>query len=229
MRTRQVVTLAAGGTLAVAQAVLAARGAPWAVRRWLLTPPMGVLFAAALAERPRSSTGRLVTAALGLSTLGDAFLTHSTPLDEDHATTAGIASFAAAYATLTAAFWRGRPRPAEIWLAAASAASAGAVARTVWPHATGVLRPGVPVFAAVIAAMAWSAEAMALRGRFEPGVWRWAAAMAPLLVASDALVALDLFHPRFRPTPVWVDVVIRATYLAGWVLMLLLVQEERAS
>ena len=226
MRRRQVVTLAVGCALGVAQVALAAKDAPWSVRRWTLTPPMALAFVAALAERPRTTTTRMVTAALGLSAIGDAFLTDSTPLQEESATIAGIGSFAAAYATLTAAFWRGRPRRSEAWVAAASAVSATAVAATVWPHTTGVLRGGVPVFGAVIAGMVWAAESTALRNTLHPELARWAVPMAPLLLLSDALVALLLFHPRFRPAPRVLDITIRATYLAGWVLMLLLVQEE---
>ena len=226
MRRRQVVTIAAGCGLGVAQVVLTAKNAPWRVRRWTLTPPMALAFAAALAERPRTATTRLVTAALGLSAVGDAFLTDSTPARDEAATLAGIGAFAAAYATLTAAFWRGRPQLREAWIAVASAGTAAAVATTVLPHATGVMRGGVPVFGAVIASMAWAAESTALRGTIDPRVARWAVPMAPLLLLSDSLVALLLFHPRFKPAPVAADIVVRATYLAGWVLMLLLVQEE---
>ena len=219
---RIVVVLSAVAGLVLAALILA--GAPHAVVRWLETPVMAALFLAAVAARPRTRTQVLTTVALGLSALGDALLVGF--LDVVEGELIGMGAFALAYLTLTAAFWRGRPRPSEAGVALALGALGVVLCVVLWPHLSALMRVVVPVFVVVIVTMAITVTGTLVRGRFPRRVAGLAAAAGLLLVASDSVVALHMFHPAFSPTPVVTEIVNRLSYLAGWLLFLLVVQED---
>lgn len=183
-----------------------------------LTPVQKATVAAAVA----AGAGFTVAKALG-----DFFLTRPERKD-DRDTLAGMASFALAYATLGAALWRGRPTPSDATVTAGVVAWSSGVAALVWPHVASQMRPAVIGFSACIGAMAIAAGTTPGRGWFSPAVARRAAAAAAILLASDSLVGLNLFHPRWRAPSVARDLAVRLTYLAGWALMLLVVQQPAA-
>jgi hypothetical protein len=52
----------------------------------------------------------------------------------------------------------------------------------------------------------------------------WAAIGAAVIFASDAAVAFEMFFPPFSPQPPMpLQLFVRASYIAGWLLMLLIV------
>ena len=221
----QRVSVVVFGVLAVLLAAAIVVDAPDGVLRLLKTPAIVLLVLVALAARPRTPTQRLVTVALAVSALGDAFIVGFIDLPGGASRLAGIGSFALAYVVLIAAFWRGRPRPDEAWVALMFAALGGVLCWVLWPTLPDGMRMPVAVFAVIIVVMAWTTCATLGRGRFSLRISVWAASTGVLLFFSDALVALQMFHPAFTPAPLASEVTIRMTYQAGWLLMLLVVQE----
>lgn len=215
--------VAAGAGFTVAKVL----GAPKGVVRWFETPAMVAQFAAALAARPTTRTQQWATAALGLSALGDFFLTRPRR-EDDRDVLAGMASFGLAYAALAAGLARGRPTPSDAAVTAGVVAWSGGVAALLWPHVAPPMRPYVLGFSACISSMAIAAGTTPGRGWFSPTVAHQAAAASAILLASDTLVALSLFHPRWRSPSVARDLAVRLTYLAGWTLILLVVQHPAA-
>nr|NLI49663.1 lysoplasmalogenase [Propionibacterium sp.] len=217
-------TVAVFGVVAVVVAVLVLAGAPEGVVRWLKTPPIAALFVLALIARPRTPTQVLLTAALLFSTLGDAFLVGFVALPGGAGRLAGIGTFAVAYLVLVATFWRGRPRRVEARPALGYAAVALVLCVVIWPFLPGAMVIPVVVFAVIIVLMGWTTVSTVFRGAFPARVAVWVATGGALIFANDAMVALHMFHPAFDPPPAVTEAFIRSTYLAGWVLMLLVVQ-----
>lgn len=206
--------------VAVVAALLA--GAPVELLRWLETGPIVALVAAALATRPAGRLPVGLTVALALSALGDSFLTGFASVHGPVGLFAGIGTFALAYLTLTVAFVSGGPTRADLRVAWPFAAASGLACALVWPFAGG-LRPMIVAFALVITAMATSAWRTRATGVLPGRPGRWAGLGGALMLASDWVVTLKIFHPEFLPGPTASDITIRATYLAGWLLILLVV------
>lgn len=221
----QRVSVAVFGAIAVAVSVMVLAGVPDDVTRWLKTPPIVALFVVALAARPRTPTQVLVTVGIALSALGDAFLVGFVTLPGGAGRLAGIGTFALAYLVLIATFWRGRPARAEAGPALVYAAAAGVLCVVIWPFLPAAMVIPVVVFAVIIVVMGWTTAATLFRGAFPARVAVWAATGGALIFANDAMVALHMFHPAFNPPPDVTEAFIRSTYLAGWTLMLLVVQQ----
>ncbi len=213
------------GLLALAVAVAVLAGAPDDVTRWLKTPPIAALFVLAVFARPRTPTQVLLTVAILFSTLGDAFLVGFITLPGGAGRLAGIGTFALAYLVLIATFWRGRPRRAEAVPALVFAAVALALCLVIWPFLPAAMVVPVVAFAVIIVIMGWTTAATLFRGAFPARVAVWVATGGALIFANDAMVALHMFHPAFDPPPTLTEAFIRATYLPGWLMMLLVVQQ----
>lgn len=222
-------SIAVFGPVGLVLAWLILTRTPDGILRWAYTPPILVLFLGALLARPRTVTQRLVTLALGLSALGDMFFVGFLVLPPGLGRLAGIGTFAGAYVVLTAAFWRGRPRASEARTGLLFVVAGGVLLIAVWPDVPDPLRVPVAVFAAVIVTMAWTTSATLARRWFPRHLARWAAATGVLLFLCDSLVALHMFHPAFDPPPPLTEATLRVSYLAGWLLMLLVAQEPLGS
>lgn len=192
--------------------------------RWLKTMPIVGLALAALASRPRTPTTLLSTGALVLAATGDALFVGFIPVPGGQARIAGIATFSIAYLLLIAAFWRGPPARREWRFVLPLAVTGLLICILLWGNLSSLMRVIVPVFAGIIVTMAWTTLATRTRGRFAFAVARLIAPVGVLLVVSDLLVALHMFHPAFTPAPVASEIVLRLTFLAGWTLVLLTVQ-----
>jgi uncharacterized membrane protein YhhN len=225
----QRVSVVVFGLLGVILAGAIVMDAPDGVLRWLKTPVIVLMVVMALAARHRTPTQQIVTGALALSTLGDAFIVGFIDLPGGASRLAGIGCFALAYVVLIAAFWRGRPRPDEAPIALVLGVLGGVLCWVLWPTLPAAMQVPVAVFALVIAVMAWTTCATLGRGRFSLRISVWAATTGVLLFLSDALVALQMFHPAFTPAPLASEVTIRMTYQVGWLLMLLVVQEPKGA
>ncbi len=224
----QRLTVVVFGVLAVAVAVAGLAGVPDDIMRWLKTPPIVALFVVALTARPRTPTQVLVTAGIALSALGDAFLVGFVTLPGGAGRLAGIGTFAVAYLVLIATFWRGRPGRVEAGPALAFAAAAGVLCVVIWPFLPAAMVIPVVAFAVIIVVMGATTAATLFRGAFPARVAVWVATGGALIFANDAMVALHMFHPAFDPPPSLTEAFIRSTYLAGWTLMLLVVQQRPA-
>lgn len=224
----QRVTLTAAAVVGLVLTVGLLAGWPHEALRWLFTPPIVGMVVLALFARPRTPTQRLATGAFALSALGDAFLVGFLVPPGGAGRLAGMGAFALSYLVLVAAFWRGRPHSGEPLLALLFGGLAGALVWVLWPTIPGGMRVPVVVFAGVITLMAWTMVATTLRGAFPARVAIWAASMGVLIFGGDFLVALNMFHPAFTPLITGVEVAIRTTYLAGWVLILLVIQQRPA-
>ena len=222
----QRVTVAVFGAVAVLVSVVILAGVPDDVTRWLKTPPIVALFVVALAARPRTPTQVLVTVGIALSAVGDAFLVGFVTLPGGFGRLAGIGTFALAYLVLVATFWRGRPKSAEAAPALVFAAVAVVMCVVIWPFLPAAMVAPVVVFAGVIVVLGWTTAATVFRGAFPARVAVWVATGGALIFANDAMVALHMFHPAFSPPPTLTEAFIRSTYLAGWTLMLLVVQQR---
>lgn len=141
-----------------------------------------------------------VAAGLALSAVGDALLEWP-PFFE-----AGMAAFAAAHGAYLAAFGRPVARRAPA-LATVSYGAVAAYLRLLDPP--GALAVLVPLYAALLATVAWRGVQRALDGAARPGgrARGAAAAGALLFLASDALLGYGLFgagplpHHQVRPPP----------------------------
>jgi len=227
--TRLQVGFLAGGLVAVAIVCLAiAAPLDESALRWVKSGSAVLLFVAAFARRPAHRLLGWVVAALGVSALGDLFMTGILVLPAGLTKLAGMGCFLVAYALLTVAFWHGRRLrgPDVAWLAPYLVAG-GALIAVLWPHLGGVMAVAVPVFTAGIVTMAWAAALTTRRGVYTHDVAVWFAAAAAILVASDAAVAFVMFDPPPAAASVSVDVWIRLTYLVGWLLLLLAVVDPR--
>ncbi len=223
LSTAQRASVALSVVIALLVTLMLVARAPQDVVRWLETPPILALFLAALATRPRTSTGWLTTVALGVSTLGDAVLVEFIAVPEGRLV--GMGLFALAYVIITAAFWRGRPLLSEARVVVALGAVGVGLCLLLWPYLSSLMRVVLPAFIIVIATMAVTVTGTLARGWFPRRVSRLAAAAGLTLVASDSVVALQMFHPAFTPTPVLTEAFVRVSYLVGWLLFLLVVQE----
>ena len=217
----------AGGLVLVAAviAVIVLR-VPDEIARWVKSLSAIALFVAAVAVPKRVAPQRLIAVAFGLSAVGDLFFTGILPAPGGARAMSGIVLFLVAYLFVVAALWRGRVRPGDLAWVVPYAALAAVLLVVVAPATTGVLVVAVAVFALVIVTMAWTAAVMRRRGHFSADVSRWAALGAAVLFVSDALVAVVLFTPELIVAPTEVDAFIRATYVLGWVLLLLLVADD---
>jgi uncharacterized membrane protein YhhN len=166
---------------------------------------------------------RLIMVALGFSALGDLFLSRVLPAPGGAASMAGLASFLAAYVVLTLALLRGRPAPWEALLVVPFLGSGTAVVWALKDELTGAFLLAVPLFLLVITMMAWAATTTLVRSYFVPRVRWWAAVGATVIFASDAAVAVEMFHQPFSAQPpMALQLFVRASYIAGWLLMLLI-------
>ena len=192
LSTAQRASVALSVVIALLVTLMLVARAPQDVVRWLETPPILALFLAALATRPRTSTGWLTTVALGVSTLGDAVLVEFIAVPEGRLV--GMGLFALAYVIITAAFWRGRPLLSEARVVVALGAVGVGLCLLLWPYLSSLMRVVLPAFIIVIATMAVTVTGTLARGWFPRRVSRLAAAAGLTLVASDSVVALQMFH-----------------------------------
>lgn len=222
-RTQRVVAVGVSVLTVAALASLVA-GAPALLVRLLDVACSLSLFAVALAVPKPYRQQVLITVALGLSALGDLILSRIVPLPVEGANAAGMACFLAAYIVLTVALLHGRPQPWEAFLVVPFLGTGTAVVWALSPYLTGVFLLAVPIFLLVITVMAWSAATTFTRSFFVSRVRNWATVGAALLFFSDALVAFEMFYPPFVDhPPVLVHALMRASCIAGWLLMLLVV------
>lgn len=220
----QLITVVAAVAAGLLLVIAMLAGMPDLGVRLLKTLPIVLLALAALLTRPRTPTQLLSTGALLLAAVGDAFFLGFLPAPGGRARIAGIATFTLAYLLLIAAYGRARLGPRE-WRFALPLALAGlAVCLLVWGNLSVLMRVVVPIFTLTIVVMAWTLLATRSRGHFSPALTRFVAPVGVLLVASDVMVALHMFHPTFSPTPMASELFLRLTYLAGWTLLLLAVQ-----
>lgn len=222
-RTQRIVVVGVCALTVVALGALVA-GVPAGVVRILDVINSATLFVIAASVRMLHREQRLIMAALGISALGDLFLSRVLPAPGGGASMAGMACFLAAYGVLTVALLRGRPGPWEALLVIPFLGSGTAVVWVLKDDLTGVFLLAVPIFLLVITMMAWSAATTLVRTYFIPRVRWWAAIGAAVIFASDAAVAFEMFHPPFSPQPpMALQLFVRASYIAGWLLMLLIV------
>lgn len=198
-------------------------GAPNGIVKALDLANSGALFAVALVVPKRFREQRAITLALGLSALGDLFLSGLAPVSVGAAHAVGIVCFLAAYLALVVALLHGRPHPVELLFIVPYLGIGTAVVWTLGDELTGVFLLAVPIFLLLVTAMAWSAATTLTRTHFVPRVRVWAAAGGAVLFSSDAAVALVMFHSAFQPVPpTAVQAFVRASYIAGWLLFLLI-------
>ena len=222
-RTQRIVVVGVCALTAVVVGALVA-GVPTGVVRILDVINSATLFVIAASVRMLHREQRLIMAALGVSALGDLFFSRVLPAPGGGASMAGMACFLAAYVFLTVALLRGRPGPWEALLVIPFLGSGTAVVWVLKDDLTGVFLLAVPIFLLVITMMAWSAATTLVRTYFIPRVRWWAAIGAAVIFASDAAVAFEMFHPPFSPQPpMALQLFVRASYIAGWLLMLLIV------
>lgn len=217
-------TVAVAGLAALIMVIAMVARVPDEIVRWLKFWPIAGLALAAVAARPRTLTMMLVTAAIALSALGDSFFFGILPAPGGRARITGIATFSLAYLLLIAAFWRGRPTRREARFVLPLVGAGLLICALVWPNLSSLMRVIVPIFTAIIVTMASTTLATRTRDQFPPAITRLVAPVGVLLVASDVMVALHMFHPTFSPTPMASELFLRLTYLAGWTLLLLAVQ-----
>ena len=222
-RTQRIVVVGVCTLTVVALGALVA-GIPTDVVRILDVINSATLFVIAASVRMLHREQRLIMAALGVSALGDLFLSRVLPAPGGAASMAGMACVLAAYAVLTVALLRGRPGPWEALLVLPFLGSGTAVVWVLKDDLTGVFLLAVPIFLLVITMMAWSATTTLVRRYFIPRVRWWAAIGATVIFASDAVVAFEMFYPPFSPQPpMLLQLFVRASYIAGWLLLLLIV------
>ncbi len=221
-RTQFVVVVCVSALTAVALVSFLA-GAPLGIVRLLDVCSSASLLVAAIAVANRLPEQVLITVALGLSAVGDLFLSRMFLVTDLMANVGGLICFLAAYVVLTAALLQGRPHPWEALLILPYLGTGTVVVWALKDELTGVFLLAVPIFLLVITVMAWSATTTLQRTYFVPRVRRWAAIGAGLLFASDAAVAFEMFYPAFSPEPPQlVQLFVRASCIAGWLLMLLI-------
>ena len=221
-RTQRIVVVGVCTLTAVALGALVA-GVPTDVVRVLDAVNSATLFVIAAFVRMVHREQRLIMVALGLSALGDLFLSRVLPAPGGAASMAGMVCFLAAYVVLTLALLRGRPGPWEALLVVPFLGSGTAVVWILKDELTGMFLLAVPLFLLVITMMAWAATTTLVREYFVRRVRWWAAIGATVIFASDAAVAFEMFHQPFLPQPpMALQLFVRASYIAGWLLMLLI-------
>lgn len=168
----------------VAAAVLYLSGVGAGPARLALKPVPALALAAWVFVRRRDAPGRIATAGLLLSALGDALL-------ETDRFLPGLVAFLAAHIAYALAFVLDEPRLRLLRLVPFAAWSAGTY---------GLLRPGlgqmalaVGVYVCVITLMMWRAAARVGSERTHPGAARAGALGAVAFGASDTLIAFDRF------------------------------------
>jgi uncharacterized membrane protein YhhN len=221
-RTQRIVVVGVCALTALALGALVA-GVPTGIVRVLDVANSAALFVIAASVRMVHREQRLILVALGLSALGDLFLSRVLPAPGGAAGMAGMACFLAAYVALTLALLRGRPGPWEALLVVPFLGSGTAVVWALKDELTGAFLLAVPLFLLVITMMAWAATTTLVRTYFVPRVRWWAAIGATVIFASDAAVAFEMFHlPFSSQPPMGLQLFVRASYVAGWLLMLLI-------
>ena len=188
-----------------------------------------LLFVAALLAPRRHPALSWVVAAFGASALGDLFLVGLVPLDGGLSRMVGMGLFAVAYGLLTVAFWRGRFVAYGLRYLATYVLVGVALVFGLWPRLEGVMQVALPAFTLVIVVMAWSAATSPARGVFSRRVGELFAVGAGTLVASDAAVSFAMFAPPTGEAQLALDVFIRLSYFAGWLVLLVALLDPEPS
>lgn len=96
---------------------------------------------------------------------------------------------------------------------------------TMTQYIKGTIIIAVLLFSIVITIMAWTSVCTLVRGYFTRRIAIIAAIAAVALFSSDMGVAYALFYPPLKGS-VWIEIFIRATYVPGWTLLLLVVCDK---
>jgi len=96
---------------------------------------------------------------------------------------------------------------------------------TMTQYIKGTLFIAVLLFSIIITIMAWTSVCTLVRGYFTRRIAIIAAIAAVALFSSDMGVAYALFYPPLKGS-VWLEIFIRATYVPGWTLLLLVVCDK---
>ena len=173
---------------------------------------------------PRASAAApWLMAALGLSWGGDVLLLFSSdPGLGGYAFLGGLLLFLAAHAAYITTFLRLRrdaPAPGRSETASRTSLLLGSALylvlfmRLLWPGLDPMMKIAVPLYAAVILAMAWVATG--LRGHVPTAPWRSMVLGALLFVISDSLIALN----RFAFDVPYARLAIMSSYIAAQALL----------
>lgn len=130
----------------------------------------------------------------------------------------GIGLYLMSYVFVLLALAR-KGRPA-LWqwalLAALVLIFAGVAANLLLPHATGVLFAAALVFSVILVAMCWVTVSTLRQPRFSRTAARLFAAGGLSILGSDVGVAYLVFDPAFAGYTLWLELWVRATFMAGW-------------
>jgi uncharacterized membrane protein YhhN len=200
--------------VAIAAAVVRGLGPRWGLPPALVLAAKGLtvspLALLAFARRRTLPGGALLALALAAHVAGDLLL--------EGVFVAGVAAFFLGHLLYVGLFWRARRALDDVGgggklaLGLLALATAGLLALLA-PRLAGALRAAIPLYAAALAAMAGSAL-LVRRGR------PWVPAGGLLFVASDALLALELFARGGRTSSAWIWPLYVAAQLAltlGWI------------
>lgn len=135
----------------------------------------------------------------------------------------GIGLYLLSYVFVVLALFRkGRPAAVQwLLLAALVLVFTGVAFNLLLPHATGGLLVAALVFSAILIAMCWTAFSTLRQPRFAPPAARLFAAGGFAILGSDVGVAYLVFDPAFSGYVLWLELWVRATFMAGWLLFTL--------
>lgn len=95
------------------------------------------------------------------------------------------------------------------------------------PYVKGFMYPAALTCGFVLCFAAWTMVCTMFRRYFTKKV-AWMIAVAGILLFSgDMFVAFSIFHPDFMQFILWKEIIIWATYMPGWLLLLLVAADER--
>lgn len=135
----------------------------------------------------------------------------------------GIGLYLLSYVFVVLALFRkGRPAPGQwLLLAVLVLIFTGVAFHLLLPHAKGGLLAAALVFSLILIAMCWTAFSTLRQPRFPARAARLFAGGGLAILGSDIGVAYLVFDPAFAGYVLWLELWVRATFMAGWLLFTL--------
>lgn len=187
-----------------------------------------LLFLFAINKKTENKQKILIQIAFLFSVIGDFFLAAMKAINKEFdASLYGIALFLIAYLFLIAAFQKNFSlSKKEIIVAIPLLAVVAYFFYGMHMYLKGIMFPISILFAATITYMAWTAITSLFRGYFSKKVAIIIALAAVLIFFSDFAVAYEMFLPAFKNQPIWLEALVRATFIPAWMLFLVVLSED---
>lgn len=192
---------------------------------------MTTLFLSVIIARKKYPVQKVMATAFLFMVIADFFLVFSTTIDnlQTDLSPLGIAGFLIAYLFLITAYQRNfSVNKAVIITAVPFILIYIYVFLTLLPNLKGIMLIGTLIFGVVLCWMAWSSICTIYRGYYSEKAALMIALSGILMFIGDIGVAYSIFHPLYAGIHVpWLKNVIWATYIPGWTLLAVVINEER--